>query len=1205
MFQERREFRTVHPTNKQHLLSLFRSFNMFYNNNNSNNNNSYRRPDSGGGSSSNNRPGGGRRRSSVDTLPLEQGIICSLKDSFGFIHCAERPEEIFFHYSEVTSCHPDELEIDTEVEFRVGGGGGSSDKDGSSNNTKRTAYAVCTLEPGTVVWETEEVPEALYRGLIEREIRMDSRGGGGGGGGRDARTQEGSIQVVVLEEESPDSTEGTTKKGPIVRFRPEDVTLDKKSRNNRLFRGDLVEFRIFLDRRTKQKYARHIVLLQTEKERTRAERERKLLESAVEEEGMVISLNNGFGFLKTNKRVEHVYFHFSHLREQDTDLKKGQEMKFLVVTETVDGQSKCAARRLECLPKGSVQFHTVVARGVKGTVTMCPRPPSAGNDRGYADDKNGSIRLLLPLIDTDSDGKKIEVIDVSLEFNDAPGGVYTYQQRSTTTSGLWIVEGDILLFDVVKELADGSYQAAPTNHTLAAGGAIEEPQGDMAASADVGAQIRLVACSLICRAEGTIQTFKGQGGFIAFAERPADARFQTYNILPEELASDLRKQLGYPGDVVNPMIGVGAHFDMFPHTGGGRRRADTNENEHVTAHRILLLPPSAVPTTKILAEGAKGVIKSSNTKALYSGLIDIEDEITPMALEERYPLVSKMIYLFIEESALPHGRKQLVYRDALKTQDDEVVVELVKTKAHGVLTYDHIPVAGMDPRLGRLIIKRAEVLSDSYVLDKEVSEKPDTQKKRQGNATPSKGVRFDRDSLSEESKKDLPPNAGDIISCDVVQSRRTGKIGIQNLKVVERYALSAEEAARIASRNATLEASEIAGCSGLGVVQNVVPKSGFGFISVFNENAVRQELLFFSLTKDNSKKSQFKKGDEVKFHVGTDPRTGKNMAQNVEIVPIGTIPSKPAKNACRGIILMEPTHTRLSDTPVRKTPSGDSSGGRWANTKDEPHKAQAEIHENGVILLLEDLSGMFHRKRKPNKRESGESNDSADDNNVGDAGADNESMDDEKSVGSSVSSDESHTGGGLTHLTYKTGAIAIHGAGAAGGMDAGSYPKRGDIVTFTKARKGMQVRDIRIEKRRAATFVRGRLENITVENTTGSKKKNSGSAIFVTATENEEKYEIDLCELVSCDAALLQEKQQAEGILHEGRIHGVCRTSDLYLESKLGLSQKERPKLNLAVKKDRGGKIFAQSHMAKGPDGTNGFAAGWTSRNSQYEQSAL
>merc|ERR1712127_816200 len=35
-----------------------------------------------------------------------------------------------------------------------------------------------------------------------------------------------------------------------------------------------------------------------------------------------------------------------------------------------------------------------------------------------------------------------------------------------------------------------------------------------------------------------------------------------------------------------------------------------------------------------------------------------------------------------------------------------------------------------------------------------------------------------------------------------------------------------------------------------------------------------------------------------------------------------------------------------------------------------------------------------------------------------------------------------------------------------------------------------------------------------------------------------------------------------------------------------------------------GGQIMAQSRMAKGPDGTNGFAAGWTRRTSLYTAAA-
>ena len=65
----------------------------------------------------------------------------------------------------------------------------------------------------------------------------------------------------------------------------------------------------------------------------------------------------------------------------------------------------------------------------------------------------------------------------------------------------------------------------------------------------------------------------------------------------------------------------------------------------------------------------------------------------------------------------------------------------------------------------------------------------------------------------------------------------------------------------------------------------------------------------------------------------------------------------------------------------------------------------------------------------------------------------------------------------------------------------------------------------------------------------------------------------------------------------------VCRTKDIYLASSFGGSSgglKERPRLNLTVKKELGGQVMAQSKMAKGPDDTNGFVEGWTKRISPH-----
>ena len=93
-----------------------------------------------------------------------------------------------------------------------------------------------------------------------------------------------------------------------------------------------------------------------------------------------------------------------------------------------------------------------------------------------------------------------------------------------------------------------------------------------------------------------------------------------------------------------------------------------------------------------------------------------------------------------------------------------------------------------------------------------------------------------------------------------------------------------------------------------------------------------------------------------------------------------------------------------------------------------------------------------------------------------------------------------------------------------------------------------------------------------------------------------------MTEIVSCDPSVLKDKEAVEGILYEGQIYGIARTADLYLESKLGIGHNERPKLNLTVKKDLGGKIVAQSMMAAGPDGSTGFAVGWTTRTSRFEK---
>ncbi|KAG7366768.1 cold-shock DNA-binding domain protein [Nitzschia inconspicua] len=1228
------------------------------NNNNNNNGTSYNRSDSIRSSSSRRGSHHSRRPSNLNNLPAEQGIICSLKESFGFIHCADRPDEIFFHYSEVQKCHPDELRIDTEVEFKVSSSANDPDK--------LAAFAVHPLPTGTVVWETEEEPGRIYHGTVEKAVRNEGgRGGGSNNNNNNKSTDtDGFIRVnVPLEAKENDNDENGTspaesaKSGFVVRLRNGEYTGDKAVDGNldlslsntshhstnsgipRLYRGDIVQFRILIDRRTKQKYAREIKLVQSEKERKALEKEKKMLESAVPEEGIIVTLNNGFGFIRSNKRREHVYFHYSNLiaPEQTTDvgngskvdefpLKKGQEVKFLVVMDTDstkgsnngnNGNTKVSAREVEALPRGSVVFHTDIAQGVKGMVAMVPHPPCPSN-RGD-DSKEGKIRLLEPITGGGADDASTTTInEVLLHYSDAPGGVFTYQNhRNQEVSALWIYDGDILLFDVIQETMDGSYRAIPTFHTVELGGAIKEPVSD----SDQGAKpvMRMLAPTLVGRAEGIVHTLKNDYGFIHFAERPIDVHFKMYDILPDELQEDIRRYMGVEGPVkLEPdacvQFDICAHGNITTSTvaprGRGRGGASAaHERENIRGQRLLLLPPSYVVIDKVIASGIKAVVKTADPKQIYAGTIDLEEDVPKMSLEERHPLISKMLDSFLEESSYPNGRKSLVYRDTLSMKDDDLVVEMAMLKGEGLFQCTHIPIPGISPHPGRLCIRKVD---ENEPVDESIPAPPPPAIGTPGTpGTPGlkrkkvkelKSMRFDKSSLIEDLRDDVPPAPGDIVSCDIFQSRRNGNVLVRNMKIVERKTQDSVQTEIVATDG-----------HGLGVIKDIVPKRSFGFISVMDDDAVRQELIFFHLPTDRRGRG-LKKGDEVTFDFATEG--GKRIAINVMKVPKGTVPSAASKNACFGYVLMEPSHTSLSDTPARKlqtTVSGEglkAINSRWAGGKEDSKKAnQCDMPEEGCILLLEDKSGMFQKKQKRlgRKKRSGsiDSSDSLEytsDDGKSLSSVDNVSVNGDLSSDDGSSDDDAPSNRGavdiLSHLRYRNGSIAIHGAGANHSIDGSTQPKRGDLVSFIKGRKCNMVRDIRIECRHKATLQRGRLEDIKRIDTEDSKNK--GTAKFIAATEQEEVYNIDLAEVISCDAKVLKEKESVEGILHDGKIFGVCRTCDLYLTSKLGMNHKERPRLNLTVKKDRGGKIIAQSMMAKGPDGTNGFKTGWTTRKSQY-----
>ena len=1331
----------------------------------------------GGGGGSGHHRGGGRygggASSSSSSLPWEEGIVCSLKESFGFIYCADRPEELFFHYSQLNRTEAADLTLQQPVRFQVGP---SSNK----SSQKLAAHNVSPCPTDTLVWERpitsadqilvpgddrQQPPQdwsnppssseqpLRVQGLVEKPSSTPppSSGGGSNANNNDRNRPgvshntitDGSIRVL-LQEQQPEktadqatssneatsndkkdttsddpppsaSTKNLSADGPLVHFTLDDYKASSAATSSsssqrggggsslRLFRGDLVEFEIVKDRRTGFSYARQIVLLQSEKERQRLAAEQKLLAQATLEHGVITSLKGEYGFLKSNKRREEVFFHYSSIDTKGGELvlQEGQDMQFLVVTEGGGGnpavgssgggegsekkqveesnttnssrpQRRISARQVKMQPRGSVQFHDVVAKCRTGVVLYPPQP----HDSGHLLDQHGKVRLHTPVTVEDyATGEERIITEIYLNIKDAPGGSFSF--RGGTSVGMWVQTGDTLLFDVVQDFVDGSCHAGPTaSRTPTDTEPVVASPSKEDAAAPLDKAVRLISLALPMRAEGIVNAVKDTYGFLHYAERPVDVHFKLFQVLPDDLQRDLRRNLlGYDYDERNKMrplkleVGTEVAFDLSVHgmihhrsttpppptnrsrggKGGGSAAAATaqGERENLKAQRILFLPPRTIVQSKVLGTTVEGVITKQDAKQPFCGSVELTVPLPPMSLEERHPLVAKMIRHYIEDNLIT---EPLVFHDVQTSKEDRIVFSLIdqlmgsnnsttaateegkeESTPKCSLTWRHATEAEAAENelyrpAGKLVltkVPRQQPEPGSEATQEGVSGKngeavvdakedgpsaetsgdsataqvtPQTRKtkgRQRGpeSIVPVKMLRYDKGGLSNDLKKDVPPSVGDKVVMDIKQSRRTGMVTITNMKMVERKVTEATEATTDGTTAQGTDESH-------GVVTEVVVPRKFGFISVLDDSAIKRESLFFQFSAVEGG-TKVRKGDEVKFQISE--KNGKRTALRVSILPRGTIPFKPDENACSGFVLLQPTHTHLKSSGStisnnsnshhpksvhhsNSNASAQSNGSRWDNSGDSSVEEEV-ITEKGCVLLTADPTGMFT------------SNKSSDE-------------------------DSSPTKELPFHLHYRNGAIAIHGTGASalrggGHDDSTNHPRRGDMVSFVKVKKeGGEIRDMRIVTRGAATLVRGSLAKLSLDQGTAqfvsfTPVPSSTSKPSSDNTEShtpENTFNISLSEVVGCQLSVLKEGESVEAVFYQGVPFGVCRTADLYLGSTIPTSssfsstdKRERPKLNLTVKKDRGGTIMAQSMMAKGPDkGSNGFVPGWTTRVSKF-----
>lgn len=1245
-------------------------------------------------SNSDSRGGSGSRRSdrgfrqnnnNSHTLPREEGVIASLLESFGFIKCAQRNEEVFFHYSELTrELDPSMLEIGQEVEFDIGH---------SPKSDKLAAYRVKTLPRGTVQWEIPDLDGQRTRGKVDRSARASNNSNQDGrGSNSNSSNFEGTIILLSTagkaEADTAPPHEGETTMS--VKFTASEYSPESRE-SSRLGKGDLVEFTIVTERRTGKKLAKHIVLIQSERERSRLLREEMMLKEATQEQGVVLSLQEEGGFLRSTSRRSPIYFQYSHVdlkekgnEDNQSTLKEGQDMKFLVCKEAPSSgrnrEQQFSAREITFLPKGSVKFHHPIATGLEGVISTIPVPSS--NKKGnsafpsqhvpLSGGEPGKVCLKEPLVLENNE----TVSEVLLYAEDCPGGIFA-ANRDGSQVGLWIKVGDSILFDLVKEVIDGSYRVVGTTDLV--------PKVKQESS-DAKASVRLIETALATKTYGCISAIKEGFGFINCVERNVDVYFRLYEVFPPQLQLDLARNMVLdekertselpPGLVEKLSLGTPVSFDLScaaPVSHSNNRRGKPSEN--LKGLRVAILPEGILSMDKVLVESARGIVSQEHNDG--SGFIELETPVKPMSHDDRHPLVSRLL-----NSILSTG-ESITYPCVQSTCEAQVIMSMAEGKGLNVnFVGGMTDVASPDPAVNgyaRLMISAPSskdhvvpTIEKSKTMDQEhataqsvegvatpqatsmdsspkatetTTPRKSGRKRTAKKSKPVKAVRFERGSMSRDNKGG-PPCLGDVLVCNVIQSYKTGVstavcVKVMERKMVERKAVSAEN-----NVDSGTSAMKHTGTSGLGLVMEVVPSRNFGFISLLDESAVKRESLFFHMSSvimhdadtetkgdDTPGKSGrrskgrynehgavlIKKGDEVKFDIGKHDKNGKRVALNIVVLPYGTlqIPSNPDKNACKGFILLEPSHTVLSSVGSHSTnvsaTSSKSPGGRWSQDP-RVHRHQSSfgsnnLSEEGLILLISDPSGQFSNRHTKNRSPTLENLSTkvselstGSENNTPPTSESQDStkagFEEEGNITSTPKKESSliDTSSTLIRVKFRNGSVAMRGAGSSSSTDTSTAPRRGDLVSFMKGKgSGGAVKDIRVEKRSSAEKRRGHLENILIE---------SGTAEFVVEGEGKnECITFDLNEIVSCEVKQLKQNTAVEGILYEGSIYGVCRVTDLYLETKVGGGKKERPRLNLTVKKElryMGGKIVAQSGLAKGPDGTIGFKSGWTNRVSRF-----
>ncbi|KAK3918613.1 Cold shock domain-containing protein E1 [Frankliniella fusca] len=253
-----------------------------------------------------------------------QGVVCSMKESFGFIERADVVKEIFFHFSE--SKNKEEIRLGDDVEFTI-----------QTRNGKEVACNITVLPRGSIIFE--DVNDEIMKGQVLKPLER----------GQNVRHQNDPLPGRI-KYRAADHSESE------VAFGDKDQKGDFTLRH-----GDWVSFRLAIDRRDGLKRATDISLLD---ESFNVSGERR-------EQGVVTAVKDGYGFLRCVEREPKLFFHFSEVLNVDKDVSVGDEVEFTMIQDQASSFSHMRQRaiRIKHLPPHTVKFENVMEQNVSGTVT--------------------------------------------------------------------------------------------------------------------------------------------------------------------------------------------------------------------------------------------------------------------------------------------------------------------------------------------------------------------------------------------------------------------------------------------------------------------------------------------------------------------------------------------------------------------------------------------------------------------------------------------------------------------------------------------------------------------------------------------------------------------------------------------------------------------------------------------------------------------